>query len=350
MRAVCAAGCADRNTAFSVKAGIDIAGDFVQAVVLRGDITLHREGFSGNMRTGNTLILQGDIGSDLADIAGVTGIQIAGIAVRGADSVPVVAETVTVKAGCSIGLSCRGIAQGVGTIGIGAARLGIDGGAVIDFDLAVGRIISTGADIAFFIVRHTKVQIYDPAAAAAENTVTFGTAVTVGVTLNGDNIGTADANHKTHMGPASGEEQITLLGGVVITHETGVIIATGVQGRTTGIENHIEAVGVTAGAGGSANDGAGDAGHFGAPGHKGSTPGRIAAADGHISTDIIMIPVVCFGIVVVVTVILAAGISGIVTFTVANLRKGHINDVLPLVAGQFNIQQSRIERAGLICR
>ena len=207
------------------------------------------------MRTGNTLILQRDIGSDLADITGVTGIQIAGIAVRGADSVPIVAETVTVKAGCSIGLSCRCIAQGVGPIGIGAARLGIDGSAVIDFDLAVRRIISTGADIAFFIVRHTKVQVYDPAAAATENTITFGTAVTVGVTLNGDNIGTADANHKTHMGPASGKEQVALLGGIVIAHEVVVVITAGIQSGATGIKINVKVAGAVSGCCGPVQDG-----------------------------------------------------------------------------------------------
>ena len=39
-----------------------------------------------------------------------------------------------------------------------------------------------------------------------------------------------------------------------------------------------------------------------------------------------MIPIIRFGIIVIITVILTAGIAGVVAFTVTNLRKSNIDD------------------------
>ena len=208
-----------------IKALVNIASCRIQSVIFRRNGTCNAKGIATDMSTGYIIILDRNIRCDLLDISGIAGIQIAVFAIVGFHAVPVVAVAVAIQSRGSIGLTYRCVAQGLRAVGrADTARHSIDGGRGIYLDLAVGRIRCTGRKVALFVIRHAEIQIGDPAAGTAENAITFGTAVAVGISLNGDDIRTADTNHQAHMGPASGEKQVALLGGIVITHETGVIV------------------------------------------------------------------------------------------------------------------------------
>ena len=84
---------------------------------------------------------------------------------------------------------------------------------------------------------------------------------------------------------------------------------------------------------GSLQDGCGNVRHFRTPGYKGRTPGSVLTANGHTATDVVMIPIIILGIIIITAIISAAGISGIAAFIVSGLRQRDIDNIFSVVAG-----------------
>ena len=343
-------GIASRCFTALIKARINVTSSSIQTVIGGCNCAAYREGVAADMSFGGRGSGQGDIRCNLVQICGISGIQISGFVVIAFNAIPVVAVAVAVQTGSGIDFTGQSRAEIFGLVCCAdAAGLSVDWSAGIDGNLAVCRVVSAGsADIAFYVFGHTEVQIiYVPG--THEYTAAFGTAAVIGIAFYGGDVSTVRIHNQTYMGPASGEEQVALLGGVVISEEVIVVVAAGVQGRTAGVEVEIEAVGRAASGGGTLNNGSGDVGLLGAPGYEGGTPGSVLTAHGHTAVNIVVIPVIILGVVAVAAIIGAAGVAVIAALMVSGLGQGNIDDIIPLVAGQLNCLQRGIVTAGCVC-
>ena len=223
------------------EAFVNIDGSISQTAVLGTDGAVDNENIARHMSVGSgSAGGQGNIVVQILHVCTLAGVDIAGVTGFGNDFVPQVTVGIAVQSGGFVNVTCiAAFNHDAFIVGADAARQRIGLGAHGHFDPAVGRVVSTGAKVAFLIFRHAEIQVRD-VSGAHKNAEAVRAAIVVGVAFYGGDVVAVGFHHQAHVGPASGEEQVTALGRVVVALKIGVSIAVIRQGAGAGVEIDIK--------------------------------------------------------------------------------------------------------------